>query len=124
MNAESIVAVAAGVVAVTQLVKWAGLRDAFGPLVVIVLSGLGVMVWLYSQQTWPPVRTDTWGIASGWVTVTLSAAGAFGFTRAAAGAITRATPPPDDGAGSSGTAPSVTDVADEIERRLRAERSP
>lgn len=122
MNAESIVAISAGVVAATQLIKWAGMRDALGPLVVIVLSGMGVFLWLFSQQDWPPVRTDTWNIASGWISVTLSAAGTFGFTRAAASAVTRATPPPEGGAGSSPTTPTLNDVADEIERRLRTER--
>jgi hypothetical protein len=122
MNAESIVAISAGVVAVTQLIKWAGMKDSLGPLVVIILSGVGVGLWLFSQEAWPPLRTDTWNIASGWVTVALSAAGTFGFTRAAASAVTRGTPPPADGAGSSGTTPTVNEVADELERRLRAER--
>lgn len=122
MNAESVVAISAGVVAATQLVKWAGLPDKVGPLVVILLSGVGVGIWLFSQNVWPPARTDTWNIASGWISVTLSAAGTFGFTRAAVSAVTRAMPPPAEGAGSSATAPTVDEVADEIERRLRAER--
>ena len=121
MNADAVVAVSAGVVACTQLVKWAGMRDAFGPIVVIVLSGVGVALWLFSQETWPPMRTDTWNIASGWVAVTLTAAGTFGFTRAAASAVTSAKPPPFSGAGSSPTTPTVDEVADEIEERLRTE---
>lgn len=122
MNAEAIVAIAAGVVACTQLAKWGGLPDKLGPVAVLLFSGAGIMIWLFSQQAWPPDRTDTWNIVSGWITVTLSAAGTFGFTRAAAGAVTRVSPPPDDGAGSSDTVPSVAEVADEIEKRLRAGR--
>lgn len=126
MNAEAIVAISAAVVACTQLVKWAGLRDHWGPIVVIGFSGLGVVIWLTSQEAFPPARTDTWNIFAGWVAVTLSAAGVFGFTRAGAEAVTRATAPPSDGAGSSATtpgpqssAPTLAEITDELERRLR-----
>ena len=43
MNAESIVAVSAAVVALVQLVKWAGLPDHYGPVAVLVLSLFGVL---------------------------------------------------------------------------------
>lgn len=124
MTADAIVAISAAVVAITQLIKWAGMKDAFGPLVVILLSGIGVMVWLFSQTVWPPLRTDTWNIAAGWISVSLSAAGVFGFTRAGASAVTRIQAPPADGAGSSATVPSevtptIDEVADELERRMR-----
>lgn len=124
MNADAIVAVSAGVVAVTQLIKWAGMKDSFGPIVVILLSGVGVALWLYSQETWPPVRTDTWAIASGWVAVTLTAAGTFGFTRAAVSSVTRATPPPNDGAGSSPTSAPPVDqdaLAEAVVEKIRAQ---
>lgn len=103
MNAENIVAVSAAVVALVQLVKWAGLPDRWGPLIVIAFSGLGTFIWLGSSATWPPVRTDIWPLFTGWVTVTLTSAGTFGFTRASVSAVTRATPPPDSGAGSEPT---------------------
>ena len=122
MTAESVVAISAGVVAATQLVKWAGLPDKVGPIIVMLFAALGVGLWLFSQQAWPPARTDTWNIASGWISVTLAAAGTFGFTRAAVGAVTRATPPPVDGAGSADTVPSVSEIADELERRSRTSR--
>lgn len=122
MNADAVVAIAAGVVAFVQVCKWAGLPDKVGPLVVMLFSALGVGLWLFSQQAWPPARTDTWNIASGWISVTLAAAGTFGFTRAAVGAVTRATPPPVDGAGSSDTVPSVGEIADELERRSHTSR--
>ena len=121
MSAEAIITISAAVVALTQLAKWAKLPDRLGPLAVILLAGVGVMVWLFSQETWPPVRTDTWNIFAGWVAVATSAAGVFGFTRATASAITATKSPPHDGAGSSPTAPTVDEVADEIEERLRTE---
>lgn len=124
MTADAIVAISAAVVACTQLTKWAGLRDSWGPLVVIGFSGAGVVVWLFSQNTWPPLRTDTWSIFAGWLSVALSSAGVFGFTRAAAGAVTRATVPPADGAGSSptvapidGSVLSAEKIADVLEQR-------
>jgi hypothetical protein len=127
MTAEAIVAISAAVVAITQLAKWAKLPDHWGPLAVILLAGLGVGIWLFSQQTWPPVRTDTWEIFAGWVAVALSAAGVFGFTRAGAEAVTRATSPPADGAGSSATTDSATvptdpdALAEQIVARIRRE---
>jgi hypothetical protein len=124
MSAESIVAISAAVTALVQLTKWAGLKDQWGPVIVIVFSGIGVALWLSSQPMWPPVRTDTWQIFAGWVAVSLSAAGVFGFTRAGAGAVTRVTSPPDDGAGSSattqpidGSRASAEEIADVLERR-------
>lgn len=103
MSAEAIVAISAAVVAFVQLVKWAGLKDHWGPLVVIAFSGVGVLIWLISQPAWPPSRTDTWNIFAGWIAVALSAAGVFGFTRAGAMAVSRATAPPEGGAGDSPT---------------------
>jgi peptidoglycan/LPS O-acetylase OafA/YrhL len=111
VNADAVVAVSAAVVALTQLSKWAGLRDSYGPIAVILISGVGVLVWLVGGEQWPPARTDIWPIFSGWIAVTLSAAGVFGFTRAAAGAVTRATPPPNEG-----------DAITEAAIRIRAKR--
>jgi hypothetical protein len=104
MNADAVVAISAAVTACVQLVKWAGLPDRLGPIVVIVFSGVGVMIWLFSQAIWPPARTDTWVIFAGWVSVALGSAGIFGFTRATASAVMSAKPPPSGGAGSSATA--------------------
>jgi hypothetical protein len=128
MSAESIVAISAAVTALVQLTKWAGLRDQWGPVIVILFSGIGVAIWLASQPAWPPVRTDIWAIFAGWISVALSSAGIFGFTRAGAGAVTRATSPPADGAGSSATMPPLVDgarasaeeIADVLERRRLA----
>jgi hypothetical protein len=110
MSAEGIIAVSAAVVALVQLIKWAGLRDSWGPVAVIALSVVGVMVWLVSGDSWPPARTDVWPIFSGIIAVTLSAAGVFGFTRATASAVTSISAPPPDGAGSSPTVKSGSDL--------------
>jgi hypothetical protein len=94
MTAEAIVTVSAAVVALVQLAKWAGLTEANGPLAVIGFSLLGVAIWIVGGDNWPPARTDVWPIFAGCIAVATSAAGVFGFTRAAVGAVTRATPPP------------------------------
>ena len=107
MSSEGTLAVSAAVVALVQLLKWAGLRDSYGPLVVILLSGVGVGVWLVSGESWPPMRTDIWPIVTVWIAVTLAAAGVFGFTRATAAAVTSVTEPPKGGAGGSPTIKSA-----------------
>lgn len=103
MNGEAIVTVSAAVVALVQLVKWMGLRDAWGPVAVLGFSALGVAMWLFSQPAWPPARVDVWVIFAGWIAVATSAAGIFGFTRAAAGAVTNVASPPGGTAGSNRT---------------------
>ncbi len=123
MSSEGTIAIAAAVVALVQLWKWAGLRDSWAPLAVILLSVVGVLVWLLSGESWPPSRHDVWPILTGIIAVTLSAAGTFGFTRAGASAVASLTSPPAGGAGSepsikSGEPPlTVSAVADELERR-------
>lgn len=100
MNGEAIVVVSGSVVALTQLVKWAGLKDGYGPLAVLALSLIGVAFWGWSVGDFS--RASSFQYFAGWIAVSTSAAGVFGFTRAAASAVTRATPPPG-GAGSSPT---------------------
>jgi hypothetical protein len=101
MDANAISVIAAAVTALVQVVKWQGLPDRWGPVVVLVFAAIGVGVWVYAQGAF--VRTDAFAYFSAWVTVALSSAGVFGFTRAAASSVTRATPPPAGGAGSSST---------------------
>jgi hypothetical protein len=123
VSAEAIVTVSAVVVTLVQLAKWAGLREVYGPAAVLGFSFFGVVIWVLSEGSWPPGRTDAWPIFAGFIAVATSAAGVFGFTRAAAGAVTRAMPPPV-GAGEqpvSQPVPTVTEIADELERR-RQER--
>jgi hypothetical protein len=111
MSAEAIVTVSAVVVTLVQLAKWAGLREVYGPAAVLGFSLLGVAVWVLSEGSWPPGRTDVWPIFSGCIAVATSAAGVFGFTRAAVGAVTRATPPSNEG-----------DAITEAAIRIRAKR--
>jgi hypothetical protein len=101
MSGEAIISVSAAVVALTQMLKWAGIPDKWGTLAVLALAALGVAVWGFTQ----PVidRTDAFNYFAGWIAVATSAAGVFGFTRASASAVTAARQPPGDGAGSSPT---------------------
>lgn len=91
MNAESIATISVAVVALTQLLKWGFLKDNQGPIVVLVLSALGVVLWQASQQI-PFQRTDLFSYFTAWIVIATSAAGVFGFTRAGATAVTKTTP--------------------------------
>lgn len=101
MDAQDIGIVSVSVVGLTQLVKWSGLKDGLGPLVVLALSALGVGLWAYSEGTYE--RTKLFAYFASWIIVATSAAGVFGFTRASSTAVTAATSPPAGGAGSSTT---------------------
>lgn len=101
MNGEAIVSVSAAVVALVQLVKWAGLKDSYGPLAVLLLALGGVAFWGWSDGEF--TRQTAFGYFAGWIAVSTSAAGVFGFTRAGAGAVTNMTAPPASGAGSNPT---------------------
>lgn len=104
MDAEQIMVVSGAVVALTQLAKWSGVPDRWGPIAVIVLSIIGVGFWGYSRGVLE--RAVMWDYFTGWITVAMASAGVFGFTRARAEAIVRTTPPPAGGAGSSPTVKS------------------
>lgn len=104
LSAEGIVAVSAAVVALTQLIKWGGLPDRAGPIVVLILAALGVGLY---QVSYAPegrifTRVDVWPLFAAWIAVALAAAGVFGFTRAASDAVT-ATKSPPSGAAQSPT---------------------
>jgi len=105
MNAQDIMTISAAVVALTQLVKWAGIPDKIGPLAVLLLALIGVVVWGISADI-TFQQSQLFGYFSAWVAVATSAAGVFGFTRAGAEAVTRAMPPPGGAAGSSPTTKS------------------
>jgi hypothetical protein len=103
MNANDIAAVTIPVVALTQLFKWFGLvPDTKGPLSVLGLSALGVLLWAISQETAALNRQNAFDLFTGFALVATSAAGVFGFTRAAPEAVTATTQPPP-GAGSNPT---------------------
>lgn len=102
MTPEAIITVSAAVVALVQLLKWGGIPDKAGPLAVLVLSALGVAIWAYATlPVWD--RALTFALFAGWIAVATSAAGVFGFTRAASSAVTSAKAPPSGGAGGSPT---------------------
>jgi O-antigen/teichoic acid export membrane protein len=100
MEGDAIVTVSAAVFALTQLIKWTGLPDRWGPASVLVLAALGVGIWVYSQGDF--MREDAFELFAAWVAVATSAAGVFGFSRAAAGVVTSLTHPPT-GAGQEPT---------------------
>jgi len=101
MDSTAIASVSISVVALTQFAKWGGVPDKYGPMLVMVLSCLGLAFWGYSKGTFE--RTVAFDYFAAWVLITTSAAGVFGFTRAAAEAITKTSPPPAGAAGSSST---------------------
>jgi hypothetical protein len=102
VNTTQALTVAAAVVALTQFVKWSKLiPDKRGPLAVLLLSALGVTVWAWSSHGL--TREAAFDLLSGFISVALSAAGVYGFTRSAPEAVSSFTPPPGSGAGSSPT---------------------
>jgi hypothetical protein len=101
MDGQAILTVSAAVVALTQLAKWGGIPDKYGPIAVMVLGALGVMFWGYSVGSFE--RAKAFEYFAGFVAVATSAAGVFGFTRATSEAVTKTSPPPFSGAGASPT---------------------
>lgn len=101
MDGQATLTIAAAVVALTQFVKWAGVPDKWGPISVMLVSLLGVALWGWSVGI--VERAQAFEYFVGWINVTLAAAGVFGFTRAGGEAVSRMTPPPGSGAGSSPT---------------------
>ena len=105
MDGQAIMTISAAVVAVVQLVKWAGLKDSLGPIAVLGFSVIGTALWGWSVGDFS--RATTFAYFAGWTAVSTSAAGVFGFTRAASAGVSSMKPPPASGAGSS---PTVKDV--------------
>ncbi len=89
MNAEAIIAVSAAVVALVQLIKWAGVGEVYGPVAVLALSVFGVVFWGWSSGDIS--RATAFGYFAGWIAVSTSAAGVYGFTRASGNAMTTMT---------------------------------
>ncbi len=87
MDPTAIAAVAAAVVALTQLLKWAQwFPSNLAPLVVIVTAALGVALWVFSMPTEAGFyREHAFAYFSAWIIVATSAAGVFGFAKAASG---------------------------------------
>lgn len=87
MSAQDAVTVSAAVMILVQFVKWQGLPDRRGPLAVLVISLLGVALWAYTKGNF--TRETTFDYFMGWLSVSLSAAGIFGFSRASGSALSR-----------------------------------
>lgn len=103
MDANAIALIGVPVVALTQLAKWANLPDQWGPAAVLVFAALGIAVWVASYGGFH--QTDLFNYFVAWITTAVASAGVFGFTRAAASAVTRTTPPSASAAGGSPTTP-------------------
>lgn len=100
MSAQDVLTVSIAVGILTQFAKWQGVPDGHGPIVVLLLSLIGVAFWGYSVGNFS--RATAFLYFTGWLSVALNAAGIFGFTRAGSNAIT-ATKEPPSGAGASPT---------------------
>ncbi|HEY3083350.1 MAG TPA: hypothetical protein VGM69_25950 [Chloroflexota bacterium] len=85
MPSETVIAVAGSVTALTQLLKFWGLPDRYGPYVVFGLAFLGVVIWGISQPD-PFTRLQSWQYFASVINVMVSAAGVFGFARATSAA--------------------------------------
>jgi hypothetical protein len=90
MPSDATVAVSTAVVALTMLVKWAGLKDSYGPLAVLALSAFGVAFWGWSKGVM--TQTMAFDYFVGWIAVATSAAGVFGFTRSIPASVTTGSP--------------------------------
>jgi hypothetical protein len=90
MDGLAIIQVSGAVVALMYLLRWAGLSRRWAPLLVPVLSALGVGVWVYGQA--PIGQADTFSYVAGWVAVATSAATVWGFTWAGGEGHGRPTP--------------------------------
>lgn len=94
MSGQAIVTVSAAVVALTQLLKFANvINDKRGPIAVLGLALFGVAFWAWTTGDFS--RATAFAYFAGWIAVSTSAAGVFGFTRALPDAVTATkTPPP------------------------------
>lgn len=92
MDAQAIAAVTIPTVGITQIIKWAGLPDRYGAIVVPIVAAIWVAAWVYSSAAYN--RAALFDILAGWVVVTAAAAGVFGYTRAASDAVTATSSPP------------------------------
>jgi hypothetical protein len=85
MPSETVIAVAGSVTALTQLLKFWGLPDRYGPYAVFGLAFVGVVIWGLSQPE-PFNRLQLWQYFAAVINVMVSAAGVYGFARATSAA--------------------------------------
>ena len=82
MDELAIMRVSGVVLALMYLVRWAGVSPRWAPLLVPLLSALGVGLWAYANG--PISQPAMFSYLAGWVAVAPSAATAWGFSCAAA----------------------------------------
>ncbi len=82
MDGLAVMRVTVVVVGIMHLLRWAGVPERWAPLLVAVLSALGVALWAVGQGPLNP--SVLFSYMSGWVAVATSAAMVWGFTWAAA----------------------------------------
>jgi hypothetical protein len=82
MDELAIMRVSGVVLALMYLLRWAGVSPRWAPLLVPLLSVLGVGLWAYANG--PISQPLAFSYLAGWVAVATSAATAWGFSSAAA----------------------------------------
>lgn len=100
MTPQEALGVSALVTALTQVAKWSGVPDRYGPVVVLLISALATALWAWDASI--PFRGNGFILVSNAAQIALQAAGIFGFTRASASAVIALTSPPA-GAGGDAT---------------------
>lgn len=114
MNAESIGVIGVAVVLLTQLIKFMNLiPDRYGPIAVLGWAALGVFLYGFSNDPDFGTRHAAWVYFTAWLTTAATAAGIFGFSRAAADVVAKATAPPSGAGAESISLPSSQDEEDE-----------
>lgn len=88
MNIQATLTISAAVVALVQMSKWMGLPIKYAPVAIFGWSLLWVLLWGVSQPAESFVRTQIFDYASGWLAISLSAAGVYGFTRTVSDQLT------------------------------------
>lgn len=82
-SAQDILSIGALVLLLTEIAKFAGLPDRMGLLAAGIFSAMGVGFWTVSNPNLVLDRFIIWPLFAAFVTVLATAAGAFGFVRAA-----------------------------------------
>lgn len=95
MDATQIVTVSAAVVGLTQLLKWMGVDNKMGPIVVMIVSAICTFGFVWSQIPHGLSRQNAFGVFAAWVAIFTSAAGVFGYTRSGADALVSTKSPPE-----------------------------
>ena len=78
MDAIAVMQVSSAVVGLTYLLQWSGVSHRWAPLLVPLLSALGIAIWAYAQGTIS--QADTFRYVVAWISVATSSATVWGFT--------------------------------------------